>query len=99
MNEIKRITAVLEGVLEGKTWLVGEKCTYADLAFISWQAGIGERVMEEEWMVKDFPNVWAWLERMRAREEIRAVWEEGQAKKKEIFARTAEGKKAGEGGA
>ena len=35
-NEIKRVTGVLERVLEGKEWLVGGKCTYADLAFIPW---------------------------------------------------------------
>ncbi len=36
-KEIERVTAVLDGQLaKGDGWLVGGKCTYADLAFIPW---------------------------------------------------------------
>ncbi|KAB8076285.1 glutathione S-transferase [Aspergillus leporis] len=36
-NEIRRITGVLGSVLRNQTWLVGDKCTYADLCFVPWQ--------------------------------------------------------------
>ncbi|CAL8576696.1 Transcriptional regulator ure2 [Xanthoria parietina] len=35
-NEVKRVLGVLEQALRGKQWLVGDKCTYADLAFVTW---------------------------------------------------------------
>jgi glutathione S-transferase len=33
---VKRVLGVLDNHLEGKQWLVGEKMTYADLAFTTW---------------------------------------------------------------
>lgn len=33
---MKRVTMVLNNVLEGKEYLVGDKCTYADLSFVTW---------------------------------------------------------------
>lgn len=37
-SEIWRVTSVLDAHLQksGGEWLVGEKCTYADLAFVPW---------------------------------------------------------------
>ncbi|KAI0891635.1 hypothetical protein F4806DRAFT_500815 [Annulohypoxylon nitens] len=37
-NEVKRVAGVLDGVLAKSTWLVGDKCTYADLTFTMWNA-------------------------------------------------------------
>jgi glutathione S-transferase len=67
-NEVRRILGVLEGLLEGKEWLVGDKITYADLAFLPYN----DRV---EWFLgaaaekrfDGFPNVKAWHERMTSR--------------------------------
>lgn len=36
VNEIKRVTKVLDTILEGKQYLVGDKVTYADLSFVTW---------------------------------------------------------------
>jgi len=36
VKEIKRVTMVLNNALEGKEYLVGDKCTYADLSFVTW---------------------------------------------------------------
>ena len=36
INEIDRVTGVIDGWLQKHEFLVGDKCTYADLAFISW---------------------------------------------------------------
>jgi len=48
-NEIKRVTSVLDNHLktQGTGWLVGDKCTYADLAFVPWDSMIGYIMGEE----------------------------------------------------
>ena len=33
-NEIKRVARVLDRILDNRTWLVGEKCMYVNLAFV-----------------------------------------------------------------
>jgi glutathione S-transferase len=67
-NEVRRILGVLEGLLEGKEWLVGDKITYADLAFlpyndrVEWFLGVAA-----EKRFDGIPNVKAWHERMTSR--------------------------------
>ncbi|KAI0198815.1 glutathione S-transferase [Astrocystis sublimbata] len=67
-NECKRQLAVLDSVLEGRDWLVGEKVTYADLAFVPWNDILHQCIpMAEADRFKDFPNVKAWHGRMTSR--------------------------------
>ncbi|KAJ5956939.1 hypothetical protein N7501_011218 [Penicillium viridicatum] len=76
-NEIRRVTSVLDKALQGHQWLVGDKCTYADLSFVPWQDILsmfhGDQV---ETITRDFPNVAAWMGRMRAREDVKKVLQE-----------------------
>ncbi|RMJ24587.1 glutathione s-transferase [Aspergillus sp. HF37] len=74
-DEVRRVTGMLEMVLAGREWLVGDKCTYADLAFVPWQDILGLIMGEEaeREVVAEFPNVRAWMERMKARPEARRV--------------------------
>lgn len=66
--EAKRVLSVLDGCLAGKQWLVGDKITYADLAFVPWNDRFEMVVMTSPEMKFDgFPNVKAWHERMIAR--------------------------------
>lgn len=75
-KEINRVTAVLEGHLakqeegegEGGRWLVGGKCSYADIAFIAWQVTVARVAKPEEYSVEKYPHVKAWLDRMLERE-------------------------------
>jgi len=68
------VTAVLEGLLEGKEWLVGGKCTYADLAFLTWQRVVVAYGIWPEWDMKaEAPRVVDWLERMEARPAVKEV--------------------------
>ena len=39
-----RVIEVLNTVLTGRRWLVGEKCTYADLCFVTW-ADVGKGLL------------------------------------------------------
>lgn len=84
VNEIRRVSGVLDGVLAHRKYLTGDKCTYADLAFITWQTGIN-RIIEYD-QAKDFPNLAAWLERMLERPAIRGVMEEREVAMEAKFA-------------
>lgn len=86
VNEIKRVTGVLELHLERQKeefggqegfdgpWLVGNKLSYADLAFVPWQVGadkiFGESGQFDE---AEFPLVKAWLAKLKERESIKAA--------------------------
>jgi glutathione S-transferase len=59
--ELKRVLSVLEMLLEGKEWLVGDKVTYADLSFATWNDRIDSLILcAREDKFKGFPNVQAW---------------------------------------
>ena len=81
-KEVNRVTAVLEGHLskqkEGEEWLVGGKCSYADIAFISWQMTIAKVTKKEEYDVDNYPHVKAWIARMLEREGTRKGYESTQ---------------------
>ena len=75
VNEVKRIMSVLNTALEGKEWLVGDKCTYADLAFVSWDAMLPVS-LGDYYKTIDFetvPHYRAWYERLRARKSVETV--------------------------
>ncbi|KAG9247229.1 glutathione S-transferase Ure2-like protein [Calycina marina] len=75
VEEIKRINGVFDKLLEKKEWLVGRKCTSADLSFLSCQNPTIDNTLkkEDESMEEAFPGVWAWMERMEARKAVREV--------------------------
>jgi len=70
-NEIRRVLGVLEGVLAAKSakgeelWLVGNKMTFADMAFVPWNFRLSE-VLNQSWdeVWEGTPHVRAWHERM-----------------------------------
>jgi glutathione S-transferase len=66
-KEIKRINGVIERVLSenDSQWLVGDKMTYADMAFAPWNFRLSEVLLQswdEVW--HGFPRTRAWHERM-----------------------------------
>ena len=67
-DEVRRILGILEGALEGKQWLVGDKCTFADLSSAPWNDRIDALLMvSAEQKFEGFPNVKSWHERVTAR--------------------------------
>ncbi|KAF5004316.1 hypothetical protein F66182_16050 [Fusarium sp. NRRL 66182] len=58
-NEALRILGVLDTALEGKSWLVGDKCTFADLAFVPWNTRLDSvlATLPGEDPLDSFPNV------------------------------------------
>ncbi|OJI98054.1 hypothetical protein ASPVEDRAFT_24961 [Aspergillus versicolor CBS 583.65] len=72
-KEVVRVTGVLEKALKdnGGQWLVGDKCTYADLSFVPWQQKA--RIFGGEDLYEKFPLVGAWMERMEGRDSVKKV--------------------------
>lgn len=67
--EIKRILGVLDGELakkpEGKRWLVGDRVTFADMAFVPWNDRLDATLgLPESERFADFPHVEAWHDAM-----------------------------------
>ncbi|PSN75192.1 glutathione S-transferase II, partial [Corynespora cassiicola Philippines] len=68
VEEAKRICGVLEQSLKDKRWLVGDKMTIADLAFVPWNDRLDVVLMcPAESKFDGFPQVKAWHEGMVAR--------------------------------
>lgn len=76
-NEIKRVAGVLDGVLAKSTWLVGDKCTYADLAFTMWNTQIAfvmsSRTGEHAWDADAFPHFTRWQNACLSRDSVKKV--------------------------
>ena len=84
-KEVNRVSAVLDGHLaqqKGKLedsaisdgpWLVGNKFSYADIAFISYQKIIGMILTKDEYNEDDFPHLKEWLGKMCSRKAVDAV--------------------------
>ncbi len=93
-KEVNRVTGVLETHLahqkdeysshDGFTgpWLVGNKFSYADIAFVSWQRIIGDVLSKDQYNVEDFPVVKQWLEKMLSSEKVKLVLENAKPKAK-----------------
>lgn len=72
-NETKRIAGVLDRALQGKDWLVGDKCTYADLAFVMWNSQLDLIMQGHGWDIADYPNFKRWQEAMLERDSLKKV--------------------------
>ncbi|KAM0799526.1 glutathione S-transferase [Usnea florida] len=85
-KEINRVSGVLEGHLAQQKqkygggdadgpWLVGNKYSYVDIAFVVWQALVGHALGKDEYDVDSFPHVKEWLGNMTEREMVKAALE------------------------
>ncbi|KAJ8063515.1 hypothetical protein OCU04_007390 [Sclerotinia nivalis] len=86
INEIQRVTKVLDTALTGKGYLVGDKLTFTDLAFVPWYWAVGALEGSTPGLLKglkkDLPNFAAWLARLEERESVKKALE----KRKELSA-------------
>ncbi|KAI0720447.1 thioredoxin-like protein [Cerioporus squamosus] len=75
-KEILRVWGVLDGVVAEREWLVGGKCTIADLSFIPWNVAAltllmkGYKGFSEETLQKDFSAVSRWYTALISREAV-----------------------------
>ncbi|KAK3065222.1 hypothetical protein LTS18_005639 [Coniosporium uncinatum] len=77
-NEIKRVLGVVDSHLKktGQEYLVGDKCTYADLAWVLWDSMIPFLMGNDFDYKKDYPNFSAWHDRVTARPAVAKVLKE-----------------------
>lgn len=84
VDEIHRVVGVLDGVLGQSEdgWLVGNKVTYADLAFVTWHtalAGIfSPPEFKDQWDITKYAHYKKWVEKMLDRPAVKKVLEEQQ---------------------
>ncbi|KAI0946884.1 hypothetical protein AcW1_010217 [Taiwanofungus camphoratus] len=81
-KETLRVFSVLEGVLSKQDWLVGGKCTIADLSFVTWTNGALAVILKDYNGVnveKDFPAVHAWHQKLVSRPAVARVLAEKNA--------------------
>jgi glutathione S-transferase len=71
-GEIKRIFSVLNDVLSKKEWLVGNKCTIADLAFIKYNDYAIRHLLPTDFNVgREFPHFAAWHAKLMDRPAVK----------------------------
>ncbi|KAB8233562.1 glutathione S-transferase family protein [Aspergillus alliaceus] len=75
VNEIRRVSKVLDRWLESREWLVGGKLSYVDFAFVPWQNAAKAMLSDEGYDQGEFPHMSAWLERMNKRETVKGLIE------------------------
>ncbi|KAF2678629.1 putative glutathione S-transferase 1 [Lentithecium fluviatile CBS 122367] len=79
LNEIKRVTGVVEGHLGRQEkgadgpWLVGGRYSYVDMAWLMWQRTVVNVTSKEELDMDEFPLVKDWMERIGKREAVKKV--------------------------
>ena len=75
---MKRIVGVLDKHLSKSKYLVGDKCTYSDLSYISWNIDIlffmGSKP-SGGFSAEAFPNFKRWHESLMERESVSRVFE------------------------
>jgi glutathione S-transferase len=80
VKEIQRVIGVLNTALESSKYLVGDKCTYADLMFITWHQIVPAIMGEEKLDIAGtYPKYHAWMESMLARPAVKKVMVEKAA--------------------
>lgn len=76
-NEIKRVVGVIDRHLkkQGTEYLVGDKCTFADLAFVMWHQTMPRLVDGWDYQT-EAPTFHAWNERLQSRPAVKKIFEE-----------------------
>lgn len=78
VNEIRRVSGVLDRVLQDKEFLVGGKFSYTDAAFVTWYAVLS--LFADRFNLEmEFPLLNAWLERSKARPAIAKILQDRDA--------------------
>ena len=83
--QFRRILKVLDNELNGKDWLVGGKCSAADLSFFSFQSRMGFIMGNAAPDLEaEFANVDAWYKRILERPKVEKVLGDHHAELKRL---------------
>jgi len=84
-DEIRRVLGVLDNVLSKQEWLVGDKCTIADLSFIKYTDYAVAKLLGPDFdFAAEFPNTYKWHTRMLERPAIKTVFKNKDERKKQL---------------
>jgi glutathione S-transferase len=74
-NEVKRVTGVIDAHLkkQGTPYLVGDKVTYADLAWIPWQGMYGFMIPGWDYAT-EYPAFAAWAKSLVERPAVKKIY-------------------------
>ena len=74
-KEVKRVTLVIDAHLKkhGTPYLLGDRVSYADLAFVTWQAKYETRLIPEWDFEKEAPVFAAWRRRLQERPTVKDI--------------------------
>lgn len=78
-KETRRVISVLDGILADRKYLVGDKLTYADLAFVMWNFFADWCVEPGSWDISAYPNFKRWHEEMMARDSVKETLKDREA--------------------
>ena len=82
-NEFIRVTKVLDGWLAKHPWLVGDKCSYADLSFVTWywliEFAFKESSVKDQ-LEKECPHWKKWNDALNARPAVKKAFDARMAK-------------------
>ncbi|KAE8377942.1 glutathione S-transferase [Aspergillus bertholletiae] len=73
VNEIRRVAGVLDRVLQDKDYLVGGKCSYADISFVIWFQFVPWVAGEYINLKTDYPHLTYWLNRVEDRPAVKKI--------------------------
>jgi len=75
-KEVKRVSGVIDAHLkkQGTPYLVGDKITYADLAFIPWFNFVGSFILKEWKFEEELPSFAKWRKSLLDRECVKKVY-------------------------
>lgn len=80
-QEVQRVIGVLDAALTHRPYLIGERCTIADLAFITWDLMVPGICEEADFMAtlsEDFPHWTAWHNRLLERPAVKRALKKKQ---------------------
>lgn len=84
MNEIRRVSSVLDRALEGRDWLVGDRCCYADISFLTWYDAVTTKILAGEIdLGTEYTNLFDWLNRIKERPAMTKMLRDQATKAKE----------------
>ncbi|CAD0100774.1 unnamed protein product [Aureobasidium mustum] len=81
MKEIERVIGVLDVALSRNRtgWLVGDRCTYADISFVAWAAtgeGLLRELQKDVGLEEKYPHYYAWFAALKERPVIARALQE-----------------------
>ena len=90
INEMERVVSVIDLALSrnkdgDSAYLVGDKCTYADLSFVTW-ANVGKGLLTqlaEQRRLDKFENYRRWMDRLEKRSVVKSANERIEKKRRE----------------